>query len=44
MAAKLQNLAEISKCFLAKVAGISKCFLAKVAGISIFVTFACQNK
>ena len=47
MAAKLQNVVEISKCFLAKVAGISifetpkvaeisKCFLAKMAEISIF--------
>ncbi|MCF0219576.1 MAG: hypothetical protein HUK14_07320 [Muribaculaceae bacterium] len=47
MATKLQNVVEISKCFLAKVAGISisetpkvaeisKCFLAKVAVISIF--------
>ena len=41
MAAKLQYLAEISKCFPTKVAKISVFTILKVAKISVFSTFTC---
>ena len=44
MAAKLQYLAEISKCFSIKVAEISIFITIKVAEISYFATLTCQNK
>ena len=43
MAAKLQYLAEISKCFSIKVAEISVFITQIVAKISISVTLTCQK-